>query len=49
MKNKELLNKLKGGLIVSCQVQPDDPVYSMDFVLKMAQAFFYYSSIEDGF
>ena len=38
MKNKELLNKLKGGLIVSCQVQPDDPVYSMDFVLKMAQA-----------
>ena len=38
MKNKELLNKLKGGLIVSCQVQPDDPVYPMDFVLKMAQA-----------
>ena len=38
MKNKELLDKLKGGLIVSCQVQPDDPVYSMDFVLKMAQA-----------
>ena len=38
MRNKELLNKLKGGLIVSCQVQPDDPVYSMDFVLKMAQA-----------
>ena len=38
MKNKELLNRLKGGLIVSCQVQPDDPVYSMDFVLKMAQA-----------
>ena len=38
MKNKELLNRLKRGLIVSCQVQPDDPVYSMDFVLKMAQA-----------
>ena len=38
MKNKELLNRLKGGLIISCQVQPDDPVYSMDFVLKMAQA-----------
>ena len=38
MKNRELLDKLKGGLIVSCQVQPDDPVYSMDFVLKMAQA-----------
>ena len=38
MKNRELLDKLKDGLIVSCQVQPDDPVYSMDFVLKMAQA-----------
>ena len=38
MKNKALLEKLKGGLIVSCQVQPDDPVYSMDFVLKMAKA-----------
>ena len=38
MKNREIQNKLKGGLIVSCQVQPDDPVYSMDFVLKMAQA-----------
>ena len=38
MKNVELLKQLKGGLIVSCQVQPDDPVYSMDFVLKMAKA-----------
>lgn len=38
MKNKALLDQLKGGLIVSCQVQPDDPVYSMDFVLKMAKA-----------
>ena len=38
MKNTELLKKLKGGLIVSCQVQPDDPVYSMDFVTKMAKA-----------
>ncbi|MBQ9329036.1 MAG: N-acetylmannosamine-6-phosphate 2-epimerase [Solobacterium sp.] len=35
---EELLNSMRGGLIVSCQVQPDDPVYSMDFVLKMAQA-----------
>ena len=34
----EILNALKGGLIVSCQVQPDDPVYSLDFVLKMAKA-----------
>ncbi|MBQ1866652.1 MAG: N-acetylmannosamine-6-phosphate 2-epimerase [Bacteroidales bacterium] len=29
---------MKGGLIVSCQVQPDDPVYSIDFVVKMAKA-----------
>lgn len=35
---KNLLNKLRKGLIVSCQVQHDDPVYSEDFVLKMAQA-----------
>ena len=34
----EILEKLKGGLIVSCQVQHDDPVYSEDFVLKMAKA-----------
>ena len=38
MKKEELLKTLQGGLIVSCQVQPDDPVFSMDFVLKMAQA-----------
>lgn len=37
--NKEsILKSLKGGLIVSCQVQPDDPVYSLDFVVKMAKA-----------
>lgn len=35
---KELLDSMRGGLIVSCQVQPDDPVYSMDFVLKMAKS-----------
>lgn len=35
---EELKNALKGGLIVSCQVQPDDPVYSIDFVVKMAKA-----------
>lgn len=34
----EILKSLKNGLIVSCQVQHDDPVYSEDFVLKMAQA-----------
>ncbi len=38
MSKKELLQSMKGGLIVSCQVQHDDPVYSEDFVLKMAQA-----------
>lgn len=38
MKNKPLLDSLKGGLIVSCQVQKDDPVYSIDFVVKMAKA-----------
>lgn len=35
---EEILEKLRGGLIVSCQVQHDDPVYSEDFVLKMAKA-----------
>lgn len=35
---KEILDSLKGGLIVSCQVQHDDPVYSMDFVVNMAKA-----------
>ena len=37
-KKKAILESLKGGLIVSCQVQHDDPVYSEDFVLKMAKA-----------
>lgn len=37
-KNKALLDSFKNGLIVSCQVQPDDPVYSEEFVVKMAQA-----------
>lgn len=37
-KKKEILESMKGGLIVSCQVQHDDPVYSMDFVVKMAKA-----------
>lgn len=36
-KNK-ILEMLRGGLIVSCQVQYDDPCYSEDFVLKMAQS-----------
>ncbi len=37
-KKKEILDSMKGGLVVSCQVQHDDPVYSMDFVVKMAKA-----------
>lgn len=35
---EEIIDSLKGGLIVSCQVQHDDPVYSLDFVVKMAKA-----------
>ena len=38
MKDTQILDKLKGGLIVSCQIQPDDPVFSMDFLLKMVKA-----------
>lgn len=38
MTNEELKRALQGGLIVSCQVQHDDPVYSIDFVVKMAKA-----------
>lgn len=29
---------MKGGLIVSCQVQHDDPIYTDDMVIKMAEA-----------
>ncbi len=36
--NEEIITSLKGGLIVSCQVQHDDPTYSIDFVVKMAKA-----------
>ncbi|MBQ8484421.1 MAG: N-acetylmannosamine-6-phosphate 2-epimerase [Bacteroidales bacterium] len=38
MTKEELKRALQGGLIVSCQVQHDDPVYSIDFVVKMAKA-----------
>lgn len=38
MTKDELKKALEGGLIVSCQVQHDDPVYSIDFVVKMAKA-----------
>jgi len=37
-KKKAMLDSFKGGLIVSCQVQPDDPIYSDEMVVKMAQA-----------
>jgi N-acylglucosamine-6-phosphate 2-epimerase len=38
MGDKKILEKLKNGLIVSCQVQKDDPIYSEEIVVKMAQA-----------
>ncbi|MBE6216871.1 MAG: N-acetylmannosamine-6-phosphate 2-epimerase [Bacteroidales bacterium] len=38
MTKEELKRAFQGGLIVSCQVQHDDPVYSIDFVVKMAKA-----------
>lgn len=37
-KRKMLLDGMKGGLIVSCQVQRDDPIYTDDMVVKMAEA-----------
>lgn len=37
-RKQKILDSLKNGLIVSCQIQPTDPVYSMDFVVKMAKA-----------
>lgn len=36
-RKRAILDSMK-GLIVSCQVQPDDPTYSDGFVVKMAQA-----------
>lgn len=35
---KELLDSFKGGLIVSCQTQRDEPIYTDDMVVKMAEA-----------
>lgn len=37
-KKRALLDGLKDGLIVSCQVQHDDPIYTDDMVVKMAEA-----------
>lgn len=35
---KALLDAMKGGLVVSCQVQKDDPIYTETIVAKMAEA-----------
>lgn len=37
-KKKAILEGMKAGLIVSCQVQHDDPIYTDDMVVKMAEA-----------
>lgn len=37
-RKKRILEGMKGGLIVSCQVQRDDPIYTEDMVVKMAEA-----------
>lgn len=37
-KKKKILESFKNGLIVSCQVQKDDPIYTDDIVVKMAEA-----------
>lgn len=35
---RDLVDPMKGGLVVSCQVQRDDPIYTPDMVVKMAEA-----------
>lgn len=37
-RKKTILESFKNGLIVSCQVQKDDPIYTDDIVVKMAEA-----------
>lgn len=37
-KKRAILESFRNGLIVSCQVQWDDPIYSKDIVVKMAKA-----------
>lgn len=36
-KKRELLESLKNGLIVSCQTQKDEPIYTDDMSVKMAE------------
>lgn len=37
-RKRKILDSFKNGLIVSCQVQKDDPIYTDDMVVKMAEA-----------
>lgn len=37
-RKKKILESMQGGLIVSCQVQYDDPIYADNIVVKMAEA-----------
>ncbi|MEG1426072.1 MAG: putative N-acetylmannosamine-6-phosphate 2-epimerase, partial [Oscillospiraceae bacterium] len=37
-RKRKILESLKNGLIVSCQVQRDDPIYTEDIATKMAEA-----------
>lgn len=37
-RKRALLESFQNGLIVSCQVQRDDPIYTDDMVVKMAEA-----------
>ena len=37
-RKRKIIESMKGGLIVSCQVQHDDPIYTDDMVIKMAEA-----------
>ncbi|MFC5466388.1 N-acetylmannosamine-6-phosphate 2-epimerase [Lederbergia graminis] len=38
MKKQELLESIKGGLIVSCQARKQDPIYMPGIVVKMAES-----------
>lgn len=38
MKNSEILHKIKGKLIVSCQALEEEPLHGSNFMAKMALA-----------